>query len=234
MRIIASISDVLDATTGLTDYVGSLRARTILRATDRLNGPTAADAATVSDFPLDIPVPCTATLDLSGSTCQTETTADAVIPGMVVESRRTIWELGAVQVYDQGPDGRSRPPTTPCSRHRACSSADPVARRAGLQVGDPGLEPGPQVVEPPIVEAGPLGGCLEPPERFACHRIATEAAGNQSVSPPPRSCSSSAGRMPCCACERVVSSAHRRVGARSAHPNGCQPNGRRLLRRRTD
>ncbi len=24
---------------------------------------------------------------------------------MVVESRRTIWELGTVQVYDQGPDG---------------------------------------------------------------------------------------------------------------------------------
>jgi PKD repeat protein len=105
VRITASISDVFNATTGFLDYVGALRARTTLRATDNLNGPTVTDAATVSDFSLDVPVPCAVTLGLSGSSCQTETTADAVIPGMVVESRRTIWELGSVQVYDQGPDG---------------------------------------------------------------------------------------------------------------------------------
>jgi len=33
------------------------------------------------------------------------TTADAVTPGAIVESQRSVWELGQVQVYDGGADG---------------------------------------------------------------------------------------------------------------------------------
>ena len=40
-----------------------------------------------------------------GSTCSIDTTADAVLPGVVKEIRRSIWQLGQVQVFDGGADG---------------------------------------------------------------------------------------------------------------------------------
>ena len=40
-----------------------------------------------------------------GSTCSLNTTADAVLPGVVKETRRAIWQLGQVQVFDGGSDG---------------------------------------------------------------------------------------------------------------------------------
>jgi hypothetical protein len=51
-------------------------------------------------------VPCTATGSTSiGSTCSINTTADAVVPGAVLETRRSIWQLGSVEVFDGGADG---------------------------------------------------------------------------------------------------------------------------------
>jgi hypothetical protein len=43
--------------------------------------------------------------DTIGSTCSATTTADAVVPGAVLEGRRSIWEFGKVQVFDGGSDG---------------------------------------------------------------------------------------------------------------------------------
>ena len=40
-----------------------------------------------------------------GSTCSVTTTADAVMPGAVLEGKRSVWEVGKVQVFDGGPDG---------------------------------------------------------------------------------------------------------------------------------
>jgi hypothetical protein len=40
-----------------------------------------------------------------GSGCSLATTADTVTPGAVPESKRSIWGLGSVRVYDGGPDG---------------------------------------------------------------------------------------------------------------------------------
>jgi hypothetical protein len=40
-----------------------------------------------------------------GSTCSLTTTADALTGGTIIETRRTIWQLGDVQVLDGGPDG---------------------------------------------------------------------------------------------------------------------------------
>ena len=37
-------------------------------------------------------------------------TADAVTPGSVPEGKRSIWELGQVQVFDGGPDGVASTP----------------------------------------------------------------------------------------------------------------------------
>jgi hypothetical protein len=49
---------------------------------------------------------CTATDELTiGSTCATSTSANAVMPGLVRDYARAVWELGQVQVNDGGPDG---------------------------------------------------------------------------------------------------------------------------------
>jgi hypothetical protein len=37
--------------------------------------------------------------------CQASTSADALLPGLIKEGRRTIWQIGQVVVYDGGPDG---------------------------------------------------------------------------------------------------------------------------------
>jgi hypothetical protein len=40
-----------------------------------------------------------------GSSCNLATTADAVLLGAVVESKRTVWQLGEIEVRDGGADG---------------------------------------------------------------------------------------------------------------------------------
>ena len=51
-------------------------------------------------------MPCTGTAGTGvGSNCSIDTTADAVLPGVVKEVRRSIWQLGQVQVFDGGADG---------------------------------------------------------------------------------------------------------------------------------
>jgi hypothetical protein len=39
-----------------------------------------------------------------GSTCSATTTADAVMPGVVREGKRSVWGLGQVKVFDGGAD----------------------------------------------------------------------------------------------------------------------------------
>ena len=51
-------------------------------------------------------MPCTATADPSvGSECAVATSFDAIAPGSVPEGRRSIWQLGQVEVNDGGDDG---------------------------------------------------------------------------------------------------------------------------------
>ena len=87
----------------LADYGGQLTARTSLRITDKLNTPHPGGpgAATVTDVALDAPVPCAATVDTTeGGSCNLVTTFDALVPGTVTETKRSIWALGAAQLYD--------------------------------------------------------------------------------------------------------------------------------------
>jgi Tol biopolymer transport system component len=86
----------------LEDYTGSVKVQTSVRLTDKDGGiPN-----TAADFPISFDAPCTATASTSiGSTCAGITTADALAPGSVVESARSIWALGRVEVYDGGSDG---------------------------------------------------------------------------------------------------------------------------------
>ena len=104
VQFVASITDVRNKT-GLSDYSGELQARLPLRITDRLNGPAGTDPAT-GDQTFTFTIPCTTTAATGvGSTCSITTSADAVVPGSVVEAKRSIWQLDKVQVLDGGSDG---------------------------------------------------------------------------------------------------------------------------------
>jgi glucose/arabinose dehydrogenase len=90
----------------LLDYTGELRAVLTLSITDRYSGPQLDTAATVTNAPFGITVPCAATPAGSiGSSCNLATTADAVTANTVREGKRTMWGLGQVQVFDGGADG---------------------------------------------------------------------------------------------------------------------------------
>jgi PKD repeat protein len=117
VRISASVTDVrclpgeaacgaANAVSG-SDYTGELQAVTRLRITDALNGTGLTDPATTVDVPFKAAIPCTATAsDMSaGASCAVDTTANAVVPGAVSGGKRTIWQLGQVEVYDGGTDG---------------------------------------------------------------------------------------------------------------------------------
>ena len=106
-----SVTDVRKKS-DLSDYSGELLATTSLRITDKLNGSVPADAATVTDLPFSFAVTCTPTGDTGiGSSCATSTTADALVPGIVPENVRSIWQLGQIQLLDGGADGDAT--TTP-------------------------------------------------------------------------------------------------------------------------
>ena len=104
-RFRVSMVDVRRRTTGFPDYTGQLQLETTIRVVDRDNGPSLF--ATLQDTAFRVTVPCTATADTTiGSTCSTNTTADAVIgAGTIKEGRRSIWQLGQVRVNDGGADG---------------------------------------------------------------------------------------------------------------------------------
>jgi hypothetical protein len=100
-----SLTDVRKAA-GLGDYGGELQEKMSLRITDKANGPGGDEAGTVEDFPYAVTVPCAPTDSTGvGSTCSVTTGLDALVPGTVPEGKRSIWELGEIQVLDGGPDG---------------------------------------------------------------------------------------------------------------------------------
>jgi hypothetical protein len=90
-------------TAGGADYSGQVRAQSNLRITDRYNGPSEVG---VGDTSFGVTVPCTVSGSTAiGSSCSIDTTADAVMPGVVKEIRRANWQMGQVQVFDGGADG---------------------------------------------------------------------------------------------------------------------------------
>lgn len=92
----------------LSDYEGRLLALAVsTRVTDRSNLPPGPNGVPgTGDTQLKIPLDCAATTSTSiGSTCTVSTTADALMPGAVLEGRRAIWELNQVHVRDAGPNG---------------------------------------------------------------------------------------------------------------------------------
>ena len=108
VRIRVSQTDVRyhDFTTQYADYPGELLLVVNLRTTDFFNAGGGTDgSATVVDFPLRVVVPCAPTAGPEGGTCDLDTTVDAVVPGLVRERERTVWELGQVVLHWEGADG---------------------------------------------------------------------------------------------------------------------------------
>ena len=106
VRIEMFVDDVF--TQALADYAGELRLTFSVRITDRSNAAagTTGPAGTANDVPLAATLSCTPVADpQEGSSCSGTTTDDALIPGAVPESKRSIWQLDQVRVFDGGADG---------------------------------------------------------------------------------------------------------------------------------
>jgi hypothetical protein len=102
VRVLANITDVR-MRSDLSDYTGDLEARFTIQITDKNNTPHPGGpgAATVQELTHSHQIPCAETANTTvGSTCQLDTTVEALLPGAVVEKRRAIWELGAIRVHD--------------------------------------------------------------------------------------------------------------------------------------
>jgi uncharacterized repeat protein (TIGR01451 family) len=107
VRIIVSTLDVRNRS-DLSDYTGQLEGRLQLRITDRRNGSTGADTGTMTDTAFTFAVPCVATAAANvGSTCSVDSTADAILPGTVVEDKRNLWQVDDIRLYDGGADGQA-------------------------------------------------------------------------------------------------------------------------------
>ena len=105
VRITTSITDVRKKS-DLSDYTGQVQTVLNLRLTDSQPTANGDEPQTTEDFPFGVTVPCAATDSTTvGSACSLATTADTVMPGAVPESKRSIWALDKVEVYDAGPDG---------------------------------------------------------------------------------------------------------------------------------
>jgi hypothetical protein len=90
----------------MSDYEGELTLRVPLRITDKWSGGGTDASATVTDLPLRFRVPCAYTaLGNIGAHCQVSTTVEAVYPGAIPESKRSVWQVGDVGLYTSGPDG---------------------------------------------------------------------------------------------------------------------------------
>jgi hypothetical protein len=114
VKITATLSDVRCAIElagycsdgALSDYTGSLQMFSTIRVTDRRSGGTGADPATVKDWPqLSFVLGCSMTpYSAAGSNCGAQGSLDAIVPQLVVEGRRSIWERDPVAVRDGGID----------------------------------------------------------------------------------------------------------------------------------
>ena len=119
VKITSSLSDVRCRPAGAScgsanaagpaDYTGEVRATVELRMTDRWNAVApggGTDGGTGESVSLARSFPCAPTASTTtGSSCTLSTTANAIVPGLVKDTKRAIWQMDQVQVYDGGPDG---------------------------------------------------------------------------------------------------------------------------------
>jgi dipeptidyl aminopeptidase/acylaminoacyl peptidase len=118
VRIEANVSDVRNASDG-SDYTGKLLLSLGLRMTDKRSG-FGGVPATVADAALGAPLDCVATPTTAGADCSLSTTADTLLPSLVLERKRTILSLRSLTVDDAGVDGNANAAGCP----RACGTGD--------------------------------------------------------------------------------------------------------------
>jgi hypothetical protein len=76
------------------------------RMTDSANGASGTDRATTIDFDFAVPVDCQGTaLPTVGSTCSTNTSANAVVAGSASEGSDAIVQVFRIRLNDAGVDG---------------------------------------------------------------------------------------------------------------------------------
>jgi hypothetical protein len=113
VRITGLATDVRKASDG-SDYTGKVIFTTAIRITDSGNGGSGRNAGTVQDAELSIPVICVATADTNvGASCNLDTTADTLVPGVVKTGKRALISSFSVNVKDAGPDGSIAPSPDP-------------------------------------------------------------------------------------------------------------------------
>ena len=97
------------------DYTGQLQGNATIRITDHYNALApggGSDAATVVDIPFPVPATCANTASTSeGGLCTANTSANATVPGSVLDAKRANVEVGQITITDGGPDGQNG--TTP-------------------------------------------------------------------------------------------------------------------------
>ena len=100
-----SLTDVLRRS-DRTDYAGEIRMYVAVQVTDKNNTPHPGGSGPgTGSFALGWTVPCrTTSVTSRGADCVLTTTADALVPGMVKEGARAIWQFLKVRVYDGGGD----------------------------------------------------------------------------------------------------------------------------------
>ena len=93
---------------GQSDYTGEVEVSADMRITDRNNATVpggGTEAATVTDSTLAFTAPCVATAGTPGATCALSTSANAISPGLVLDTKRMLIQLSQMQVHDGGADG---------------------------------------------------------------------------------------------------------------------------------
>jgi acyl-homoserine-lactone acylase len=122
LNIAALATDVTKASDG-SDYAGKAVLTTLIRITDQANGGTGSDSGTVQDLSFSAPLDCAATPGTSsGGSCSVNTTADALVPGMIAEGKRALVSVSSVELLDAGPDGQITPSGLTCPP--SCGTGD--------------------------------------------------------------------------------------------------------------
>jgi hypothetical protein len=96
VQVTGQITDVRRKSSPYPTYTGQVQLNSSVRITDRFN---VTDQATVQDVPFNVTGSC------SNGNCSFATTFDAVMPNVIREAKRSIWQLGQVKVFDGGADG---------------------------------------------------------------------------------------------------------------------------------
>ena len=105
MKIVTKVKDIY-LRSNMTDYAGELRVQLGIRSTDRWNSPYPGGAGPgTGSFNFSWTIPCRRTgVTWRGGDCVLATMADAIVPGLIREGARTIWQLDQVKVFDGGSD----------------------------------------------------------------------------------------------------------------------------------